>query len=169
MRYFLDEYRTAKFIFIFINYSDLILLLIIAIVYYPRELPPYYIEEDREIEDNLFNNQNVEEIDDFKTIYNFAFNQKDEEIYFKNFQKEECANIVLIENPFNENKLEEINFEENEKIKVNNDKNQVEDEGKILIAKDNNENDNQNKDDINKEKDILDLTHTKLGFIDFSF
>ena len=169
MRYFLDEYRTTKFIFIFINYSDLILLLIIAIVYYPRELPPYYNEEDREIGDNLFNNQNVEEIDDFKTIYNFAFNQKDEEIYFKNYQKDECANIVLIENPFNENKLEEINFEENEKIKVNNDKNGSEDEGKILIAKDTNENDNQNKDDINKEKDILDLTHTKLGIIDFSF
>ena len=169
MRYFLDEYRTTKFIFIFINYSDLILLLIIAIVYYPRELPPYYIEEDRELGDNLFNNQNVEEIDDFKTIYNFAFNQKDEEIYFKNFQKDECANIVLIENPFNENKLEEINFEENEKSKVNNNKSAGEDEGKILIVKDNNENDNQNKDDINKEKDILDLTNTKLGIIDFSF
>ena len=157
MRYYLNEYRTIKFIFIFINYSDFILLLILAGVYYPRELPPYYIEEERDIGENFFNNQNVDENEDFKTIYNFAFNQKDEEIYFKNFQKDENnnANIVLIENPFNENKLEEIN-------------NKI-DEGKILIAKENNENDNQNKDDINIEKDILDLTHTKLGFIDFSF
>ena len=158
MRYYLNEYRTIKFIFIFINYSDLILLLILALVYYPRELPPYYIEEERDIGENSFNNQNVDENDEFKTIYNFAFNQKDEEIYFKNFQKDENtnANIVLIENPFNENKLEEIN---------NNNNN----EEKILITKEKNENDNPNKEDNNVEKDILDLTHTKLGFIDFSF
>ena len=158
MRYYLNEYRTIKFIFIFINYSDLILLLILALVYYPRELPPYYIEEERDIGENSFNNQNVDENDEFKTIYNFAFNQKDEEIYFKNFQKDENtnANIVLIENPFNENKLEEINNNNNK-------------EGKILIIKEKNENDNQNKEDNNVEKDILDLTHTKLGFIDFSF
>ena len=158
MRFYLNEYRTIKFIFIFINYSDLILLLILALVYYQRELPPYYIEEERDIGENSFNNQNVDENDEFKTIYNFAFNQKDEEIYFKNFQKDENtnANIVLIENPFNENKLEEINNNNNK-------------EGKILIIKEKNENDNQNKEDNNVEKDILDLTHTKLGFVDFSF
>ncbi len=158
MRYYLIKYRTIKFIFIFINYSDFVLLIIMALVYYPRDLPPYYIEEAREIGDNIFFNQNVEENDDFKTIYNFAFNQKDEEIYFKNFQKDENtnANIVLIENPFNENKLEEINNNNNK-------------EGKILIIKEKNENDNPNKEDNNVEKDILDLTHTKLGFIDFSF
>ena len=167
MRYYLIKYRTIKFIFIFINYSDFVLLIIMALVYYPRDLPPYYIEEAREIGDNIFFNQNVEENDDFKTIYNFAFNQKDEEIYFKNFQKDENANIVLIENPFNENKLEEIILEQEKDKNKNKDKS-IENEGKYLVTKENNENNNQNKEDINIEKDILDLTHTKLGLIGFS-
>ena len=167
MRYYLIKYRTIKFIFIFINYSDFVLLIIMALVYYPRDLPPYYIEEAREIGDNIFFNQNVEENDDFKTIYNFAFNQKDEEIYFKNFQKDENANIVLIENPFNENKLEEIIFKQEKDKNKNKDKS-IENEGKYLVTKENNENNNQNKEDINVEKDILDLTHTKLGLIEFS-
>ena len=167
MRYYLIKYRTIKFIFIFINYSDFVLLIIMALVYYPRDLPPYYIEEAREIGDNIFFNQNVEENDDFKTIYNFAFNQKDEEIYFKNFQKDENANIVLIENPFNENKLEEIILEQEKDKNKNKDKS-IENEGKYLVTKENNENNNQNKEDINVEKDILDLTHTKLGLIGFS-
>ena len=175
MQYFLDEYRTIKFSFIFINYSDLFLVLIITIVHFPRKLPPNYIEEYRDPFDEPGNN-NIEENNSFKYIYNLAYKQINEDEYFQNYKKDESSNIVLIENPFNENKLEEFDFEKKEteeKDENNNKKNEVEknneenevDENQILIEKENKE----NKGDFNDiEKEILDLTHTKLGFIDFS-
>jgi hypothetical protein len=175
MQYFLDEYRTIKFSFIFINYSDLFLVLIITIVHFPRKLPPNYIEEYRDPFDEPGNN-NIEENNSFKYIYTLAYKQINEDEYFQNYKKDESSNIVLIENPFNENKLEEFDFEKKEteeKDENNNKKNEVEknneenevDENQILIEKENKE----NKGDFNDiEKEILDLTHTKLGFIDFS-
>ena len=181
MKSCLIEYRTIKFIFIFINYSDLILLLIIFLVHYPKELPPYYIEESRDPLDSAIN-PNVEDNNNFRNVYNFAFNQKNEEIYFKNYQKDECSNIVIIENPFNDNKLEETNFEEDEEeeeenddednINDNNDNiNNNNEEKDILIEKENNvinNNEKREKKDENSDKDILDLTHSKIGFINFS-
>ena len=181
MKSCLIEYRTIKFIFIFINYSDLILLLIIFFVHYPKELPPYYIEESRDPADSAIH-PNVEDNNNFRNVYNFAFNQKNEEIYFKNYQKDECADLVIIENPFNENKLEEINFEEDEEEEEENDDeinnkdnndnnndnnkdNNNNEEKEIIIEKEKNNND---KKDDNCDKDILDLTHSKIGLINFS-
>ena len=165
MRFYFMEYRTIKFIFIFINYSDLILVLIMTIVHYPRKLPPYYIEEDRDPLENI-NNNNLEENNFFKNIYSYAFNEKNEEEYFKNYKKDESPNLVIIENPFNESKLEETNIddeEDEEEEKEDNGKNIKGEEDQILIDK------NNNGDKVNiinvPDKDILDLSHTKLGFI----
>ena len=163
MRFYFDEYHTIKFIFIFINYSDLLLLLIMTIVHYPIKLPPLYIEEDRDPLDGSINN-NQEENNFFKIVYNYTFNEQDEEEYFKNYKKDECPNLVIIENPFNESKLEETNIdEEEEEENEENDKDIKGEEKQILIDK------NNSGDKINvinlPDKDILDISHTKLGFI----
>ena len=166
MRFYFIEYRTIKFIFIFINYSDLIFLLILTFVHYPFKLPHNYIEEDRDPMDPGLNNSE-EGNNIFRSIIFYAFDKKDEEEYFKNYKKDECPNLVIIENPFSESKLDEANNiedKENEE-KENNDDNKGEEE-QILIDK------NNNVDKINAinifDKDILDLTHSKLGFIDIS-
>ena len=166
MRFYFIEYRTIKFIFIFINYSDLIFLLILTFVHYPFKLPHNYIEEDRDPMDPGLNN-NEEGNNIFRSIIFYAFDKKDEEEYFKYYKKDECPNLVIIENPFSESKLDEennIEDKENEE-KENNDDNKGEEE-QILIDK------NNNVDKINainsSDKDILDLTHSKLGFIDIS-
>ena len=164
MRFYFEEYRTIKFIFLFINYSDLIFLLLLTIIHYPIKLPYNYIEEDRDPMDPQVNNN--EEGNIFRSIFFYALNKKDEEEYFKNYKKDECPNLVIIENPFSESKLDEVTKieEENEENDKNND-NKGEEE-QILIEK------NINVDKINvinaSEKDILDLTHSKLGFIDIS-
>ena len=85
--------------------------LIIFLVNYPKELSPYYIEESRDPFDSAIN-PNVEDNNKYRNVCDFAFGQKNEWIYFKNYQKDEFSNIVMIENPFNDNKLEETNFEE---------------------------------------------------------
>ena len=183
MNYHFVEYRTIKFMLIFINYSDLILTIIITFIHYPRKLPHDYVEEESDSVDEPLN-QDIEEDDSFRYIYNYSFNKKSEEEYFKNFDKKECANLVIIENPFSESKLDETIFNEEKrnennnkdlnlnKDDINNNNNDIE-EKQILIDKNNNEdiiNDINDFDIINSnEKDILDLTHTKLGFIDFSF
>ena len=165
MQYHFVEYRTIKFIFIFINYSDFVLLLIIIIVHYPRKLPPYYIEEERDPMDPGLE-QNIEGNNIFRLVYTLDYNQKNEEEYFKNCKKEELPCIVMVENPFNEDKLEETNCEEEEKDDNDNKIKNIENTGEeeqILIEK------KSNPDKINiLEKDITDFTHTKLGFLDFS-
>lgn len=72
------EYRTPKFIFIMTNYSDLFLLIIFCCIYFPRELPPQFIEQDiYEPEINI----NYEENDYFENIY--SYEQIDEENILK--------------------------------------------------------------------------------------
>ena len=175
------------------------------------------------MEEPDFNINDVEN-EDFKNIY--AYEQIDEEQYFEKYNPKEMANIVIIENPFNENKISlEIEEEEQEKeegeeklekvIDKNEEKNKVDsgiettEENSIENSKDDNEisisniniekeknheNNSQNENEsnldknqngeeehhalvveekeiekINKsyvEEDILDLSHTKLGYIE---
>ena len=137
------EYRTTKFILVMINYSDLFLILLLCGIYFPRPLPPQYIEEiniDAELDINNEGN------DYFENIY--AFSQIDEEKYFENYKTGDSS-IVIIENPFNENKIEieteqeetEEEEEEEEKDNIKNDKNKNE----------NNENNKKSKNDNNIE------------------
>ena len=115
---FFSEYRTFKFIIAMINYSDLLLILILCVIHFPRELPPNYIE-DNNLEPEI--DINIEENEYFENIYEII--QTEEEKYFENYNADESANIVIIKNPFNENKIEveiekdEIEEEEDEKEK----------------------------------------------------
>jgi hypothetical protein len=201
-----------------INYSDLFLTLILCGVHFPRELPPQYIEEINLEPDIDFNNV---ENDFFENIYSYT--QVDEEKYFENYKSGDSSNIVIVENPYNENKIEveieeeteeeeeegeEEKEEEKEKEEIkgkkNNDKkdndihietteedsvdnnrenniiNNVEDEEKdekqtnIIVNDEENHNILVSKDAeiinvLNKsciEEDILDISHTKLGYIE---
>ena len=169
-KYF-TEYKTQKFIFIFINYSELIPLLIISVLYYPRKLPEDYIEEYRD-NDNVLDEVNIEENSKFRYIYNYEINKKeqDEELYFNNYKKDinNGNNIFIIENPFSDIKYEEninINNNINNNKENQNSNNNIEEEP-ILVKK----NDEENIiEDNNNEGDILDFTHTKLGFVDIYF
>ena len=76
-------------------------------IYFPRELPPQFIEQDFEPDININNEEN----DCFQNIY--AYDQTDEEKYFENYKPDEMATIVIIENPFNENKIELENDNDN--------------------------------------------------------
>ena len=213
-----SQYRTTKFVVMMINYSDLFLTLILCGVHFPRELPPQYIEEINLEPDIDFNNV---ENDFFENIYSYT--QVDEEKYFENYKSGDSSNIVIVENPYNENKIEveieeeteeeeeegeEEKEEEKEKEEINgkknNDKkdndihietteedsvdynkenniiNNVEDEEKdekqtntivndeedhnILVSKDAEIINVLNKSCI--EEDILDISHTKLGYIE---
>lgn len=163
---FFAEYKTTKFIFIFINYSDLILVFIMTIVHFPRKLPPYYIEEERDPMDPD-SNQNIETNNIFRFFYTINYKEKNEEEYFQNYVKDKSPNIVIIENPFSDEKLEETNFKEREQDddnKRNEIENKGEEEHQILIEKNIINEDKNNLSEI----DCLDLTHTKIGFIDLS-
>ena len=222
LRNFFEEYRTIKFIIVLVNYSDLFLTIFLCVIHFPKELPPLFMEQII-MEEPDFNINDVEN-EDFKNIY--AYEQIDEEQYFEKYNPKEMANIVIIENPFNENKISlEIEEEEQEKeegeeklekvIDKNEEKNKVDsgiettEENSIENSKDDNEisisniniekeknheNNSQNENEsnldknqngeeehhalvveekeiekINKsyvEEDILDLSHTKLGYIE---
>ena len=231
------EYRTTKFILVMINYSDLFLILLLCGIYFPRQLPPQYIEENNLDAELDINNEGN---DYFENIY--AFNQMDEEKYFETYKPGDSS-IVIVENPFNENKIEvEIeqeeteeeedeeekekdNFNDKQKDNINENKNDKNDNHIETTEEDSNDNkkdniniinnneddeinnkENENKNDngnnhnenneneiidsnqnseeernglvskeeenvniLNKsclEEDILDLTHTKLGYIE---
>ena len=219
-KYNFEEYRTLKFIIIIINYSDLFLLILICGIYFPRDLPPQFIEQII-IEPDI--NINNEENDYFENIY--AYDLTDEEKYFENYKAGDMAKIVIIENPFNENKIDtemeieeeeeeeeneikDNNFKDNENNKKDNHIETTEEDSNdnketintiINIDKEitdktnenNNNNDIKNSNDINNnnqnneeensilvckenekinksclEEDILDLYHTKLGYIE---
>ena len=127
-RNILAEYRTIKFIIVMINYSDLFLVILLCTIHFPKELPPRYVEQI--IFDDI--NINFEENENFEKIY--AYEQIEEKKYFENYKEGDSANIIIIENPFNENKIleddeEEIEEEEEEEKKeieegkdTNNDK-----------------------------------------------
>ena len=149
-KYKFEEYRTLKFIIIMINYSDLFLLLLLCGVYFPRELPPQFIEQII-IEPEI--NINNEENDYFENIY--AYDLTDEDKYFENYKAGEMAKIVIIENPFNENKIEadlEIEEEEEEEeneIKDNNNIKDNENNKKDNHIETTEEDSNDNKETIN--------------------
>ena len=102
LRYNFEEYRTIKFIIAIINYTDLFLLCFLVGVYFPKKLPPQYVEQSN-LEPDIIDNI-PEENDSFENIY--AFELTEEEKYFENYKKDEMSSIVIIENPYNENKIE---------------------------------------------------------------
>ena len=196
------EYRTIKFIIVMINYSDLFLVILLTIIHFPRKLPQRYIEEIIFEDINLNNDEN----DYFEKIY--AYEQIEEENYFENYKEENNANIIIIENPFNENKLEaeieqdEIEENEEEEEKENKERNKNDEKNNNHFEtteedsndnnnknnniktdneiKENNNNNRNNEDEQNAlvikeetinnkslvKEDILDLYHTKLGYIE---
>ena len=228
---------TTKFIIAFINYSDLLLIFFIIGIYFPRNLPPQFVEPI--ILEFDVNENNAVENDYFENIY--AYDLTDEEKFFEDYKIGESSDIVIIENPYNQNKIEvmieqdeEEEEEEEEKEEKEKEKEEIKDKEKIEIldnrietteedsndvnieynetenniinniidesnnnddthkklkneSDDNNQNSqeeiNQNEEEhnslvdgeekkvINKiclEEDILDLHHTKLGYIEIS-
>ena len=136
------EYRTTKFILVMINYSDLFLILLLCGIYFPRQLPPQYIEENNLEGELAINNEGN---DYFENIY--AFNQIDEKLYFENYKPGD-SNIVIIENPFNENKIEvEIEQEETEE-----EEDEEEKEEKENINDKEKEDNNDNNKNIKNDK-----------------
>ena len=197
----------------------------LCFVHFPKQLPPMYVDQIIFDQDPIINNEN----DYFENIY--SYERIDEEKYFENYKPDESANIIIIENPFNDNKIqigieqEEEEEEKEEKEKkgekekendkadngietteensIDNDdadknknsinrvsieKSENNGEESIKVESDN-ENENENKDskdqggeehhplvvDENKQlnesvlqEDILDLYHTKLGYIEES-
>ena len=123
LRLAFDQYITIKLTFVLINYSDFLLLTILCIVHFPRQLPPMYVDQIIFDQDPIINNEN----DYFENIY--SYERIDEEKYFENYKPNESANIIIIENPFNNNKIqigieqeEEEEEEENEEEKEKEEK-----------------------------------------------
>ena len=142
-----SEYRTTKFIIMMINYTDLFLILLLCAIYFPKQLPPQYIEDiNLEPDLDLINPEN----DYFENIYSYT--QTDEEKYFENYKSGDMANIVIVENPYNENKIEveiEEETEEEEEEEEKEQKDEIKEKEKEKEKeKDNTEND---KNDIHIE------------------
>ena len=148
LRYNFAEYRTIKFIIAFINYTDLCLLCFLVGVYFPKKLPPQYVEQSN-LEPDIIDNI-PEENDYFENIY--AFDLTEEEKYFENYKKDEMSSIVIIENPYNENKIE-ILMEQDEL----NEEEEEEEEETDIKEKENSEDINLNKKEDDK-KDIVNET-----------
>ena len=138
-----SEYRTTKFVVMMINYSDLFLTLILCGIHFPKKLPLRYIEEINLENDIDLNNQ---ENYYFEKIYSYA--QVDEEKYFENYKNEDSANIVIVENPYNQNKIEvEIEEETDEEE----EEEEEEKEEKVKIKEKVKDDKKDNKNDIGIE------------------
>ena len=152
------EYRTLRFILIFITYSDLPLVLLLIFIYFPRKLPEHYVEDSQyEIPDFgvelIGNNQ-------FNNI--FVLNTKtDENIYFENYSLDEFYDVVLVENPFSEKPLIKQKEEKNENSKItvdSEDINTQDGENKELQTKGKNNGDEE-------DQDNYDTDNMKIGYI----
>ena len=145
IKYNYQEYRTIKYIIAFINYSDLLLLFFLVGVHFPRKLPLQYVEQEIFEPDLYENNGEVEVNDYFENIY--AFDLTEEEKYFENYKKDEMSSIVIIENPYNENKIEVLieqdEQEEEEEEKEKEEKEKEKEKGKEKIE------------DLDDKKDII--------------
>ena len=175
-----QEYITIKFIITFINYSDLLLLFFIIGIYFPRKLPPQFVEPI--ILEFDVNENNAVENDYFENIY--AYDLTDEEKFFEDYKIGESSDIVIIENPYNQNKIEvmieqdeEEEEEEEEKEEKEKEKEEIKDKEKIEILdnrietteedsndvkKVNNENKNNINNNIIDESNNNDDTHKKI-------
>ena len=160
----LNEYRTLRFILIFITYSDLPLVLLLTFIYFPRKLPEHYVEESQyEIPDFgvelIGNNQ-------FNNI--FVLNTKtDENIYFENYSLDEFYDVVLVENPFSEKPLSKEKGDKN-KENINIENNSINDDNEDIITQDEENKKLETKDKINEDEenqDIYDTDNLKIGYI----
>jgi hypothetical protein len=164
LRLALDQYISIKLTFVLINYSDLLLLIILCFVHFPRQLPPMYVDQIIFDQDPIINNEN----DYFENIY--SYERIDEEKYFENYKPNESANIIIIENPFNNNKIqigieqeEEEEEEENEEEKEKEEDidrisenlkgigNNINKENQEILNVSENNNNNEDKDEKEKE------------------
>ena len=102
-----DKYISIKLTLVLINYSDLFLVLMLCFVHFPKQLPPMYVDQIIFDPDPIVNNEN----DYFENIY--SYERIDEEKYFENYKPNESSNIIIIENPFNDNKIQ-IGIEQEE-------------------------------------------------------
>ena len=160
---YFSEYRTIKFILVMINYSDLFLIFIFCGIYFPKQLPPGFVEEINNIEPEI--DINNEENDYFENIY--AYEQTDEEKYFEKYKAGDMACLVIIENPFNENKIEvEIEQEEYEE-EEGEEKEEKEEEKNVIKVKgiENNENDKSDNHIETTEEDSIDNNKDNIGTI----
>ena len=154
-----DQYITIKLTLVLINYSDLLLILMLCYIHFPKQLPPMYVDQIIFDQDPIINNEN----DFFENIY--SYERIDEEKYFENYKPNESANIIIIENPFNDNKLQigieqEEEEEEEEKEEKGKEKEKEEKEkdkendkaDNIETTEENSiDNDDADKNKINKE------------------
>ena len=151
LRISFDQYVSIKFTLIIINYSDFILILMLCFVHFPRQLPPMYVDQIIFDQDPIINIEN----DYFENIY--SYERIDEEKYFENYKPNESANIIIIENPYNNNKIqigieqeeEEEEEEEKEEKAKENDKADNGIETTEENSLDNDDND-KNKNSINR-------------------
>ena len=150
----LREYLTIKFIITFINYSDLLLLFFIIGIYFPKKLPPLFVEPI--ILEFDVNENNAVENDYFENIY--AYDLTDEEKFFEDYKIGESSDIVIIENPYNKNKIEvlmeqdeEEEEEEEEKEIEEKEKDKIKDKDKIENLDNRIETTEEDSNDINIE------------------
>ena len=151
LRLALDQYISIKLTFVLINYSDLLLLIILCFVHFPRQLPPMYVDQIIFDQDPIINNEN----DYFENIY--SYERIDEEKYFENYKPNESANIIIIENPFNNNKIQiGIEQEEEEEEEENEEKEEKEKEEKEKEKEKEKENDKADNGIETTEENSLD-------------
>jgi hypothetical protein len=154
-----DHYISIKFTLVFINYSDLLLLIMLCYVHFPKQLPPMYVDQIIFDPDPIVNNEN----DYFENIY--SYERIDEEKYFENYKPNESANIIIIENPFSNNKIQiGIEQEEEEEEEEKEEKEKEEKEKEKEKEKENDKTDNGietteenslDNDDVEKKKNII--------------
>ena len=154
-----DQYISIKFTLVFINYSDLLLLIMLCYVHFPKQLPPMYVDQIIFDPDPIVNNEN----DYFENIY--SYERIDEEKYFENYKPNESANIIIIENPFSNNKIQiGIEQEEEEEEEEKEEKEKEEKEKEKEKEKENDKTDNGietteenslDNDDVEKNKNII--------------
>ena len=157
LRLALDQYISIKLTFVLINYSDLHLLIILCFVHFPRQLPPMYVDQIIFDQDPIINNEN----DYFENIY--SYERIDEEKYFENYKPNESANIIIIENPFNNNKIqigieqeeEEEEEEKEEKEKEEKEKEKEKENDKADNGIETTEENSLDNDDVDKNKNSI--------------
>jgi hypothetical protein len=109
--------------------------------------------------DPIVNNEN----DYFENIY--SYEKIDEEKYFENYKPNESANIIIIENPFNNNKIQIGIEQEEEEEEEEKEEKEKEEKGKGKVKeKENNKADNGietteensiDNDDVDKNKNSI--------------
>ena len=120
-----------------------------------------YVDQIIFDQDPIINNEN----DYFENIY--SYEKIDEEKYFENYKPNESANIIIIENPFNNNKIQIGIEQEEEEEEEEKEEKKKEEKGKGKVKekeKENNKADNCietteensiDNDDVDKNKNSI--------------